>query len=142
MKKILLLIIGISFFSISSIAQSQAEVIYQDDKIKVEMSKQDCNYNNNAISHTYGIIKYTNLTNNEIELNFELELWYNNVKQINTQNDVSDEPAEKNLHLDPNEIIEGSCSTRESFLRVLEKHNHPKMDIKLTDINFVINKIK
>ncbi|MGB1314950.1 MAG: hypothetical protein ACPG4Y_02965 [Chitinophagales bacterium] len=142
MKKILLLIIGISFFSISSIAQSQAEVIYQDDKIKVEMSKQDCNYNNNAISHTYGIIKYTNLTNNELELNFELELWYNNVKQDATQGDLVNEELSNTIHLGPNEIIEGSCNTKESFLRVLAKHNHPRMDIKLTDINFVINKIK
>lgn len=139
MKRNFLLIFGIMIFTISAKAQNSSKVIFENDKLKVETKQADCNLNNNAISHTYSLLHYTNKTADVLTVDFEVNLWYNDVFQDMTN---ADKTNVRSITLNPNDVLYGECNTSQDYLKVLYKHNHPKMDIQQTDIQIAINKIK
>ena len=97
MKKILLLLLTISFFSANSFAQQEWVKIYNEGDIKVEMTTVDCNPNNRMVPYSYVLLKYTNTSGEVIDFNFEIKKWYNGVYDQETTSDSGDSPVIKTI---------------------------------------------
>lgn len=136
MKKVLLLILGISFFTFTSKAQSSWKNIFAEGDVTIEMKTEDCNLSNRLVPNTFALLRYTNKSNKDITFNFEMKLWYNDVLQDNTPVDLGDPAIIKTIQLSANSSITGECTSKEEYLKVFYKHNNPKMDIQLTNIEF------
>ena len=134
MKKLLLLILTISYFSLSSFAQSEWTKVYSENDVLVEMSTLECNPHNRMVPYSYAILKYTNKTNKVVDFNFEISLWYNNVLLDQTPKDAGDFSVQKSFTLQPNESIQGDCDSDVNYLRVFGNNNNPKMHNQLTKI--------
>lgn len=134
MKKILLLLLTISYFSLSSFAQNTWERIYFENNIMVETTTIECNPNNRMVPYSYVVLRYTNTSSELVTFNFELDLWYNGVLQEKVAKDSGDFPILKSLTLQPNETIEGNCKSEMDYLRVFGNNNYPEMPSRLTKL--------
>ena len=139
MKKLLFTLLLLFSISFSSFSQNWTK-IYGNEEVTVETKTIDCNPTNKLYPNTYTILRYSNLTNHAVDFNFKILKWYNNVLHEDFKYDVSDEEAEKSIHLTANQVIEGDCNSKSETYSFLYKNNHPKMDIQLT--NLEINEIK
>lgn len=134
MKKLLLLLLTISYFSISSFAQQKWTKIYNESDVIVEMSTIECNPSDRMVPYTYVILKYTNKTNQIVDFKFEINKWYNGLVHIETVKDAGDFPIQKSIKLQPNQSVEGNCDSDLDILRVFGNNNNPKMHMELTKI--------
>ena len=78
-----------------------------------------------------------NKSNQAIDFNFEIKLWYNDVLQDNTPIDLGDPAAVRTLHLNANEVKEGDCDADKTIFIFMENNNNPKMPNQLTKIEIV-----
>tara|TARA_B110000037_G_scaffold213953_1_gene269152 strand:+ start:7822 stop:8241 length:420 start_codon:yes stop_codon:yes gene_type:complete len=131
MKKIItiILVLGIS---LNTYSQAWTKV-FSSDQVMVESTEVDCNPNNKEYPFSYLMLKFTNLTDSEVDFDFYTEIWYNGVKNEQVKNDASDEEIERHIHLQANESKQGDCNSNENF-KIFYKNNHPKMDHRLTRI--------
>lgn len=138
MKKIItiLLVLGLS---LNTYSQSW-EKIFSNDKVLVETSEIECNPNNKLYPYKYLVLKYTNLTDSEIDFNFNIRLWYNDKERKFTKNDEADEDFNRTIKLAENSSKQGSCTDKSETFKVFYKHTNPKMNQKLTKI--AINETK
>lgn len=134
MKKLLLLIITISYFSVSSTAQSVWTKIYNENDVLIETSTIECNPHERMVPYSYVVLKYTNKTNQVVDFNFEISLWYNGDLLDQTPRDSGDLPIQKSLKLQPNASIQGDCESDLNILRVFGNNNNPDMNKQLTKI--------
>lgn len=137
MKKFLLVLIAISSFAFTSFAQQEWTKIYNEGDVMIEMKQMECNPFNRMVPYTYAVLKYTNKSNQAIDFNFEIKLWYNDVLQDNTPIDLGDPAAVRTLHLNANEVKEGDCDADKTIFIFMENNNNPKMPNQLTKIEIV-----
>ena len=93
-------------FAHSAFSQSNKwELYYSDNEIKIEYNYMICDFSSTA-SQEIVIFRFTNLSENNITLNYETQIWYDG-KEINTEHN-SDE-FRKTINLENNEIITTNC---------------------------------
>jgi len=134
MKKLLLLLLTITYFSFSSFAQQEWTKIYNESDVMVEMATIECNPTDRMVPYSYVILKYTNKTNQIVDFNFEILKWYNGVLQIENATDAGDFSIQKSIKLQPNSSQVGNCDSDLDYLRVFGNNNNPKMPSELTQI--------
>ena len=112
MKKTLLkssLFLFSILFANSIFSQSNNwELYYSDNEIKIEYNYMICDFSSTA-SQEIVVFRFTNLSENNITLNYETQIWYDN-KEINTEHN-SDE-FRKTINLENNEIITINCENQ------------------------------
>ena len=84
------------------------EEYYSDNQIKIEYNYMICDFSSTA-SQEIVVFRFTNLSENNITLNYETQIWYDG-KEINTEHN-SDE-FRKTINLDNNEIITTNCENQ------------------------------
>lgn len=137
MKIITTLLLLLAFF-IKGQTQTW-QYIYSDDKVEVESAVIKCNPNNKVHPFSFLILKFTNKTNSELDFYFDYELWYNDVKKNENENDTK--VIQKHIHFLANETKQGDCNSDKTY-KVFYQNNHPKMNQKLTDFKIIANKTK
>ena len=107
------------FFSINSIAGSLSNwtTYYSDSEIKIEYQYDNCEYPE-RFNQEFVILKITNLTNNDFNVSWYNESWYDK-KCINCSDEKSDEAFNK-VYLKSNEEVLGNCIDQNS-LRIFSK---------------------
>ena len=107
------------FVSINSIAGSLSNwtTYYSDSEIKIEYQYTNCEYPE-RFNQEFVILKITNLTNNDINVSWYNESWYDK-KCINCSDEKSDEDFNK-VYLKANEEVLGNCFDQNS-LRIFSK---------------------
>ena len=107
------------FVSINSIAGSLSNwtTYYSDSEIKIEYQYTNCEYPE-RFNQEFVILKITNLTNNDINVSWYNESWYDK-KCINCSDEKSDEAFNK-VYLKANEKVLGNCIDQNS-LRIFSK---------------------
>ena len=112
MKKTLLKLITLTcsiLFVNTVFSQSDNwEEYYSDNQIKIEYNYMICDFSSTA-SQELIVFRFTNLSENNITLNYETQIWYDN-KEINTEHN-SDE-FRKTINLENNEIITINCENQ------------------------------
>ena len=112
MKKTLLKLITLTcsiLFVNTVFSQSDNwEEYYSDNQIKIEYNYMICDFSSTA-SQELIVFRFTNLSENNITLNYETQIWYDN-KEINTEHN-SDE-FRKTINLENNEIITTNCENQ------------------------------
>ncbi|MBT3417785.1 MAG: hypothetical protein HN427_03315 [Flavobacteriales bacterium] len=112
MKKSLLKLITLTFsilFVNTVFSQSDNwEEYYSDNQIKIEYNYMICDFSSTA-SQELIVFRFTNLSENNITLNYENQIWYDG-KEINTEHN-SDE-FRKTINLENNEIITTNCENQ------------------------------
>ena len=81
---------------------------YSDNEIKIEYNYMICDFSSTA-SKEMIIFKFTNLSEEEITLNYETEIWHNN-KKINTEQNADE--FRKTINLNSNQIITTNCENQ------------------------------
>ncbi|MGY8988439.1 MAG: hypothetical protein ACKVG7_07760 [Flavobacteriales bacterium] len=84
------------------------EEYYSDNQIKIEYNDMICDFSSTANQELI-VFRFTNLSENNITLNYETQIWYDG-KEINTEHN-SDE-FRKTINLDNNEIITTNCENQ------------------------------
>jgi len=112
MKKTLLKLITLTcsiLFVNTVFSQSDNwEEYYSDNQIKIEYNYMICDFSSTA-SQELIVFRFTNLSENNITLNYENQIWYDG-KEINTEHN-SDE-FRKTINLENNEIITTNCENQ------------------------------
>lgn len=114
------------------------ETISSSDEYKIEKQHIICK-SNQGFEYDYLVLRFTNLTNENVSLSFSYEEWYNDV--CTTCASGGDEGRMRTLDLAPNQVLEGDCNSK-GFMKIFH-HSitvHPNAFVgKLTDLR--INKI-
>ena len=112
MKKTLLkssLFLFLILFANSIFSQSNDwELYYSDNEIKIEYNYMICDFSSTA-SQEIVVFRFTNLSENNITLNYETKMWYNG-KEINTEQNLDE--FRKTINLKNNEIITTNCENQ------------------------------
>lgn len=127
-------------FLSSSLAAQNWEVLAEGVDYRIEESHVIC-VTTQGYDYDYMILKYTNLSNEEINLSFNFERWYN---QEYCQGCVDgDQNTLRLITLPANSSIEGSCASVDDYLKIFDHAVTVNSNVwasKLTDV--VINKIE
>ena len=118
-KNVSTYLVILMFVSINSIAGSLSNwtTYYSDNEIKIEYQYTNCEYPE-RFNQEFVILKITNLTNNDINVSWYNESWYDK-KCINCSDEKSDEAFNK-VYLKANEKVLGNCIDQNS-LRIFSK---------------------
>ncbi len=84
------------------------ELYYDDDKIKIEYNYMICDFSSTA-SKEMIIFRFTNLSEEEITLNYETEIWNDSIK-INTEQ--NEDEFRKTINLKSKQIITTNCENQ------------------------------
>lgn len=95
-------------FANSLFSQSNNWELYYDDEIKIEYNYMICDFSSTA-SKEMIIFRFTNLSEEEITLNYETEIWYDSVK-INTEQNADE--FRKTINLNSKQIITINCENQ------------------------------
>lgn len=100
----------------------------ENDQLKIEVMETRCNDIKNGIDNQYILLRFTNKTNHKIKVDYQRELWYNNIC-LNC-NESSDE-NHKTIYLETKEVKTGNCSSDKS-LKIFVRMNNNLSDQVLT----------
>ncbi|MBT4479212.1 MAG: hypothetical protein HOB15_00955 [Flavobacteriales bacterium] len=92
----------------SLFSQSNNWELYYDDEIKIEYNYMICDFSSTA-SKEMIIFRFTNLSEEEITLNYETEIWHDSVK-INTEQNADE--FRKTINLNSKQIITINCENQ------------------------------
>ncbi|MBT7620003.1 MAG: hypothetical protein HN594_02910 [Flavobacteriales bacterium] len=95
-------------FANSLFSQSNNWELYYDDEIKIEYNYMICDFSSTA-SKEMIIFRFTNLSEEEITLNYETEIWHDSVK-INTEQNADE--FRKTINLNSKQIITINCENQ------------------------------
>ena len=84
------------------------ELYYSNNEIKIEYNYMICDFSSTA-SQEIVIFRFTNLSENNIILNYETQIWYDG-KEINTEQNLDE--FRKTINLENNEIITVNCENQ------------------------------
>ncbi len=93
---------------------SAQENYFSNDQVTITSNTVECHYPENGIHSEYVFLKLTNNTNEEIAVNYDLDLWYNNQK-------ISPDVTNYTITVPANSSTEGTCESRKSGLSVYSK---------------------
>jgi hypothetical protein len=120
MKRLLPLLFLAFIFTTSTQVNAQNpadwETYFENDTVKIEYTYQNCEYTE-QFNNEFLIVKISNLTNNELIIEWKEELWYDD-DCINCESG-SDE-FNKTVTIPENTTIEGDCLTPNA-LRIFSK---------------------
>ena len=136
MKK---LFIFLGLFLLSSMSFSQSWKEYSsDENLKIEYQYSYCNDDKNDIHQEKIFFRYTNMTENTLEVNESISATYtSNGKELQTKGDV----PELIITLKPHEVIEGNCLDKNKTLVLFSKMLNIEAS-KLKNFTITINNIK
>ena len=124
---------------ISGVSAQNWELISEDADYRIEQRHEVCK-STQGYDYDYRILKFSNLSNDEIEIAFNFQRWYNgDFCQGCGQGDHDDVRI---VTLPPNSSIQGDCVSAEDYLRVFDHAvtvNEKVWKSKLTEL--VVNKI-
>jgi len=113
MKKTLLnatLFCGFLLFSNTLFSQNNSwEETYSDNNIKIEFSNQICDFSSTA-SQELLVFRFTNLTNDNLTLDYTTKLW-NNSSEVNTE--LNTDEFRKTIRLEAHETLSSSCENND-----------------------------
>ena len=92
----------------SLFSQSNNWELYYDDEIKIEYNYMICDFSSTA-SKEMIIFRFTNLSEEEITLNYETEIWNDSIK-INTEQNADE--FRKTINLNSKQIITTNCENQ------------------------------
>lgn len=95
-------------FANSLFSQSNNWELYYDDEIKIEYNYMICDFSSTA-SKEMIIFRFTNLSEEEITLNYETEIWNDSI-QINTEQNADE--FRKTINLNSKQIITINCENQ------------------------------
>ena len=143
MKRTLLFRTIIFIFSIttSNYALSQLnnwEEHYKDENVKIEYNYLICDFSSTA-SQELVIFRFTNLTENNITLEYETIIWNNNIK-INTEQNQNE--FRKTIQLRKGEIITIDCQNESKEHTIFSAFVHNETNERyITLTQFELNNI-
>lgn len=108
MFKSIILIFCILFASSASSQSEEWEEYYSDKKIKIEYNYIICDFSSTA-SQELIVFKFTNLSEENITLNYITKIWMNNT-EVNTEQNLDE--FRKTIRLEGNEIITTNCENK------------------------------
>ncbi|MCB0410267.1 MAG: hypothetical protein KDD29_08610, partial [Flavobacteriales bacterium] len=85
------------------------EIIASDEDYKIEKQHIVCR-SNQGFEYDYIVLRFTNLTSQNVSLSFNFEEWYNDV--CKSCQEGTDESRIRSVQLAPNEVLEGDCNSR------------------------------
>ena len=136
MKK-LFIFLGLFLLSFMSFSQSWKEYL-SNKNLKIEYQYSNCNDDKNDIHQEKIFFRYTNLTENTIEINESISATYtNNGKEFQTKGDV----PELIITLKPGEVLEGHCLEKTRTLVLFSKMLNTEAS-ELKEFTITINNIK
>lgn len=115
------------------------EIVAETNEYKIERGTVVCP-STQGFEYEYVVMKYTNLTNADINLSFNFEVWYDDF--CNTCGE-SDHGSMRLVTIPANSSVEGSCSTSGDYLKTFDHSitiHERAWKSKLTEI--VVNKIE
>ena len=95
-------------FANSLFSQSNNWELYYDDEIKIEYNYMICDFSSTA-SKEMIIFRFTNLSEEEITLNYETEIWHDSIN-INTEQ--NEDEFRKTINLKSKQIITANCENQ------------------------------
>ena len=98
------------------------ELYYSDDKIKIEYNYMICDFSSTA-SKEMIIFRFTNLSEEEITLNYETEIWNDSIK-INTEQNADE--FRKTINLNINQTITTNCENQWNEYAIFSAFIHNK----------------
>jgi len=116
------------------------ETYFENDTVKIEYAYQVCDFSSTA-SQELAIFKFTNLSNQTINLSYTTELW-NNDQCLNCNQETNEH--QKSLTLSSNEIITSNCNNEWKSLVIFSafitndneaKRHESITKFELTEIN-------
>jgi len=94
----------------SAFSQSNEwELYYSNNEIKIEYNYMICDFSSTA-SQEIVIFRFTNLSENNITLNYETQIWDGKDRQDNTELNLDE--FRKTINLENNEIITTNCENQ------------------------------
>lgn len=123
------LLLGMTGFKVP---ESGWREYFQNDQVKIETNTQTCSNAQAGTSNNYILLRISNKTNQEVEVSFFKELWYNDV----CSNCNGGDEAKTSIVLKANETVEGSCTSGLKELKIFHsmpngsKRTLNKFDIK------------
>ncbi len=84
------------------------ELYYSDNEIKIEYNYIICDFSSTA-SQEIVVFRFTNLSENNITLNYETQIWHDD-KEINTEQNLDE--FRKTISIENNEIITTNCDNK------------------------------
>lgn len=117
---------------------SEWQLYKEIDGIKIYNKTINCDYTDESVKKEMVFIKLVNTTSAKVSLEWDMELWYNNV--CRTCN-LSSNDYHYSVTLSANETKEGSCRS-EKELKIFSKFIVEKELNGLTKFNFANIKIK
>ena len=135
MKHLLLTLLA-SGFCFSTFAADGWKVYFGNDKAQILYLYSDCHDVANGIHQQKILLKFINLTNQKQEISFSEELIYSNSpKPVNT------DAKSYTVKLQPKEVKEGDCSTKDYSYFIFSKQlNFKDTELKkfeLTNISVI-----
>jgi hypothetical protein len=113
MKKTLLnatFFCGFLLFSNTVFSQNNSwEEYFTDNNIKIEFNYQVCDFSSTA-SQELLVFRFTNLTKNNITLDYTTQLW-NNFTEVNTELNIDE--FRKTIRLEAHETLSSSCENND-----------------------------
>ena len=117
----LIRVIILSFFILFSFSlkgNNDWQIYTKNNDIKIEYKYLQCVYQGGSFDTEYVVLKVTNLKNTTIYVDWNLELWYDNICYTNESE--GEENRIQSILLNTNEVLEGNC-LRNSNLRIFAK---------------------
>lgn len=136
MNKILTLL----FLLTSNFLMAQAwEIIEETTQYKIEKMHIICK-SSQGFDYDYVVLRFSNLTNQEIELSFNFETWNENGCSNCNNPDLG---TFRKINLLPLQVIEGNCDYKKDYLSVFHHSltDHPNafksklVEIKIQKVN-------
>lgn len=105
-------------FTMNFSYSQQWEVLNESDSYIIEQQHIVCK-SSQGFDYDYVVIKYTNLTNSEIDLAFDMEVWYGDV--CSSCNDADNEKHGLSLITIPaNSSVQGDCNSSNKKMKVFD----------------------
>ena len=106
------------------------ELYYDDDRIKIEYNYMICDFSSTA-SKEMIIFRFTNLSEEEITLNYETEIWHDSIK-INTEQNADE--FRKTINLNSKQIITANCENKWKEHAVFSAFTHNETSEKYVSL--------
>lgn len=107
-------VLGLVMICASAVTVSAQDNYFSNNEITITSTLQECHYPENGIHSEYQFLTITNNTDNEIEVNYNLDLWYNNKQSTPDIRNYS-------ITVPARGSVSGSCEDRKKGMAIYSK---------------------
>lgn len=107
-------VLGLVMVCACAITASAQNSYFSNNDVTVTSKVEECHYPENGIHSEYQFITITNKTANEVTVDYNLDLWYNNEKR-------TPDVTHYSFTIPANSSVSGSCADRKAGLSVYSK---------------------